>query len=408
MRCLIMFCHPRYLLPLLLALCIGLAGTSAQGENLSFGTHLKLQEASKLTEAGKAREAIRRLRLLEGEVRERRYELAMVQQHLVHAYVAAEELAAAWDTAVEVLSDRQLPAEATHSLTWLVAQIAFQLEDYRSCINYVEQWISTESAPSAKAHFIVGYSYYRLEQPRPAEQHLEQAIELVEKIPDDWRRVLLAVYLDGKRYRKAETVLQSLIEREPDNKSWWKYLVAVYLEQDKEDKALATLVLAYHRCLLETEDLMRIVHHYSYRGIPEKAARLLQSWLKEGRLEASYKTLRLQFELWHFACEHGSALQALEQAASMAKNGEDYLLLGRLHLERNEWQQARQDLQRALHRGVKEQAKAQYLLGIAAFHCDDPDTARLAFEEASKNPKLEQEVAYWSERLQKRSITRVY
>jgi tetratricopeptide (TPR) repeat protein len=396
----------KYILPLLLVLAIGLAVPSVQGDTLSRETRLKLQEASKLTEAGSAREAIERLQLLEGALQEKDFELAMVRQCLVYAHMAAEAPAVARDIAVKVLNGGKLPAEAAHALSWLTAQIAYQLEDYRTCAHYVEQWIVAERRPLAKAHFLAGFSYYQLNQHRAAEKHLEQAIALVKTIPDDWRRVLLAVYLDGKQYRKAETVLHSLIESEPDNRSWWNYLVAAYLEQDKEDKALAALVLAHHRSRLDTDDLMRIVQLYSSSGIPEKAARLLQDWLKAGRLKATRKTYKLQFELWHLSCERGPALQALEKAASLADNGEDYYLLGCLHFERNQWQQARRALQHALQHGVKEKAKAQYLLGVAAFNCGDPHTAQQAFEKASKSPELGKIVAYWSDRLQDRSVTR--
>lgn len=396
----------QYMLPLLFFLSIGLAVPTVQGDSLSRGTRLKLQEASRLTEAGKAREAIHRLQLLEGALQEKDHELAMARQCLVYAHMAAEEPAIARDIAIKVLKGGQLPAEAAHALTWLTAQIAYQLEDYRSCIHYAEQWITAERSPSAKAHFLAGFSYYRLRQPHAAEKHLEHAIALVKNIPDDWRRVLLAVYLDGKQYRKAETVLHALIESEPHNRSWWNYLVAVYLEQNKEDKALAALVLAHHRSQLDTDDLMRIVQLYSSNGIPEKAARLLRDWLKAGRLETTRKTFRLLFELWHLACERGPALQALEKAASLTDNGEDYFLLGRLHMELNEWRQARHALQRALRHGVKEKTKAQYLLGVAAFNCGDPHTAQRAFEKASKNPQLGKLVAYWSDRLQDRSTTR--
>jgi tetratricopeptide (TPR) repeat protein len=400
------FRSDKYLLPLLLVLSIGLAVPTVQGDTLSRGTRLKLQEASKLTEAGNAREAIDRLQLLEGALQEKAFELAMVRQCLVYAHMAAEAPAVARDIAVKVLKGGQLPPEAAHALTWLTAQIAYQLEDYRTCAHCAEQWISAEHRPVAKAHFLAGFSHYQLKQPREAQKHLEQAIALVKNIPDDWRRVLLAVYLDGKQYRKAETVLHSLIESEPDNRSWWNYLVVAYLEQDKEDKALAALVLAHHRNRLDTDDLMRIVQLYSASGIPEKAARLLQNWLKAGRLKANRKTYKLQFELWHLACERGPAMQALEKAASLADNGEDYYLLGRLHFERNQWQQARHALQRALQHGVKEKARAQYLLGVAAFNCGDPHTAQQAFEKASKSPELGKVVAYWSDRLQDRSATR--
>lgn len=405
-----MQCHlfrlPIFMLSLLLALSIGLTVPAVQGDSLSRETYLKLQEASKLTEAGNAREAIRRLKRLEGELQAKEYELAMVRQHLVYAHVAAEEPAIALALAAKALKSGQLPPEAVHPLTWLAAQIAYQLEDYHACVHYAEQWISAERTPSAKAHFLAGFGYYRLKQPGEAEPHLERAIALVKKIPDDWRRVLLAVYLDGKHYHKAETLLYALMEREPDNKSWWNYLVAVFLEQDREDKALAALVLAHYQNRLDTDDLMRIVRLYSYNGIPEKAARLLQNWIKEGRLEATPKTYRLQFELWHLACEHAPALQALAQAASLTNNGEDYLILGHLHLERNEWQQASNALQQALRLGVKEKTRAHYLLGVAAFNCDDATMARLAFEEAKKNPKLVKVVAYWSDKLQNRSISR--
>ena len=396
----------KFMLPLLFVLSVVLAVPTVQGDTLSRGTRLKLQAATRLTEAGNAREAIDRLQLLERTLQEKDFELAMVRQCLVYAHLAAEEPAVAHDIAVDVLKGGQLPAEAAHALTWLTAQIAYQLEDYRTCVHHAEQWIAAERSPSAKAHFLAGFSHYQLKQPRAAEKHLEQAMAKARKIPDDWRRVLLAVYLDGRQYRKAETVLHSLIEREPDNSSWWNYLVAAYLEQNKEDKALAALVLAHHRNQLGTDDLMQIVRLYSSNGIPEKAARLLQEWVKAGRLEATRKTYKLQFELWHLACERGPALQALEKAASLADNGEDYFLLGRLHFERSQWQRARHALQRALRHGVKAKAKAQYLLGVAAFNCGDPHTAQQAFEKASENPELVKLVAYWSDRLQDRSTTR--
>lgn len=392
-------CRSAFTLSLLFFLCVGPTTPAVHGESLSPGIHLKLEEASKLTEAGHAQEAIRKLRLLEEALQEKDYELAIVRQYLVYAHIAAKEPEIAWGTAVKVLKSGQLPAEAAHALTWLAAQIAYQLGNYRSCIHYVEQWVSAERSPPAKAYFLAGFSYYRLKQPRAAEQHLEHAIALVKKIPDDWHKVLLAVYLEGKKYHKAESVLHSLVKLEPDNRIWWNYLVTVYLEQDKEDKALAALVLAYYRGRLETDDLMRIAHLYSYNGIPEKAARLLRDWLKEGRLEATHKTFKLQFEFWHLACEHGPAFKALEKAASLAENGEDYFLLGRLYIERNEWHKAGHALQRALRHGIKEEAKAYYLLGVVAFNCDDHGTARLAFEKASKNPELGKVIAHWSDRL---------
>jgi tetratricopeptide (TPR) repeat protein len=392
--------------PLLLVLSMGLAVPAVQGGMLSRATRLKLQEASKLTEAGKAREAIDRLHLLEGALEGRAFELAMARQCLVYAHMAAQEPAVARDIAVKLLQGGQLPAEAAHALAWLTAQIAYQLEDYGTCLHYSEQWIAEERSPSARAHFLAGFSCYQLRRPGAAEKHLEQAISLVKEIPDDWRRVLLAVYLDGKQYPKAETVLHQLIQSEPDNRSWWNYLAVAYLEQEKEDEALAALVLAHHQSRLDTDDLIRIVHLYSSNGIPEKAARLLRDWLKTGRLEATRKTYKLQFDLWHLACEREPALQALEKAASLADNGEDYYLLGCLHFERNQWPQARRALQQALQHGVKAKAKAQYLLGVAAFNCGDSRTAQQAFDKASTNPELGKLVAYWSHRLQDHSTAR--
>jgi tetratricopeptide (TPR) repeat protein len=396
----------KYLLQLLVILSIALAVPNVQGGMLSRGTRLELQEASKLTEAGNAPEAIEKLKLLAGQVQGNAFDLAMVRQCQVHAYMAADKPTVARDIAVKVLKGGQLPTEAAHGLTWLTAQIAYQLEDYGTCLRHAEQWIAAERSPSAKAHFLAGFSCYQLRQPGAAEKHLERAVSLVETIPDDWRRVLLAVYLDGKQYRKAETVLHALIEQEPGNKSWWNYLAAAYLEQDKEDQALAILVLGYHRGLLDTDDLLRMTHLYSANGIPEKAARLLRDWLEAGRLEPTRETYRSQFELWHLACERRPALQALEKAASLADNGEDYYLLGSLHFERNQWPQARRALQRALQRGVKDKAKTQYLLGVAAFNCGDSRTAQQAFEKASTNPELGKLVAYWSDKLQDGSTTR--
>ena len=64
----------------------------------------------------------------------------------------------------------------------------------------------------------------------------------------------------------------------------------------------------------------------------------------------SFKTLKLLADAWRMAQEIDKAIPVLEKAASMAKNGETYILLGNLYL----FEDRLEDAIKAIENGIKK------------------------------------------------------
>ncbi|WP_319380861.1 tetratricopeptide repeat protein [Thiomicrorhabdus sp.] len=370
-------------------------------KGLSPSVYEHLQNAMALSKSGENRQAISSLKALLGEIDKEPYAKAIVEQQLAYAYLKTDNYSKARAFGRSALNSGELPPEAVHGLHWLLAQLAFQQDDYSETIRYAGLWVENESSGKVgKGLFLIGYSYYHLDQYRNAASRFEAAIKSEKSPPVDWQKLLLASYMQSKNYAKAEGLLRSLIERQPKTLLWWEYLVGIYLQRDKEDKALAALVLAYNHHRLKSEDVMRMVQLFDYRGIPFKAAELMQKSIDEGRFSASYKNLQLLGQLWLNARERKKALETLTKAAALSKKGRDDLLIGRLHMENGQWKEAVGAFRRALSKGgLKDRARTKLFLGITAYYDGQFKLARTSLTSAGKVPALRKEADYWLAKL---------
>lgn len=381
---------------LLMALAVNVLAAPKKG--VTRGTYQIIQESNKASEQGQFDEAIKKLQAWLKKVDGLPYDTAMLQQHLAFAYLKIDNAKAAYENAESALQSEELPDAANHNLRWLMAQLAYMLEDYRDSIVQAKHWLK-EAQPNknvGQAHFLIGYSYYQLSDFQAATAHLEQAVQLKNPVPLDWQRLLLATYLETKHFQKAEKVLQQLIVLQPQSAMWWQYLVGVYLEQEKYDQALATLVAADHDQSVQDRYFMQMVQLYDHRGIPVKAAKRLQQAIEEGRLAKTHKHYKLLAHFWFNAREFEQAKVALSKAATLSETGQEDLLLARLYIDDYDWKQAVPLLQKAIRKGgLKSPGRAQLMLGVSAYHTQQKELARRALLKAQKTPNLQKEANYW-------------
>jgi predicted negative regulator of RcsB-dependent stress response len=106
--------------------------------------------------------------------------------------------------------------------------------------------------------------------------------------------------------------------------------------------------------------------------------------MREGHVPETAEIWRLLADAWVAARNRDKAERPLERAAAHASDGQLYLRLAHVQIEREEWTAARKSLTHALEKGgLSDPGNAQLLLGIASASDSDWKGARKAFEAAA-------------------------
>jgi tetratricopeptide (TPR) repeat protein len=88
----------------------------------------------------------------------------------------------------------------------------------------------------------------------------------------------------------------------------------------------------------------------------------------------------------------------------MADDGRLYLRLGQVRVQREDWKEATELIQKAIAKGGLEDAgKAQLLLGISYYSDDHPDSARVAFQRALQSESTRTEATAWLEHIDRQN-----
>lgn len=372
-----------------------------QNPGMSAQLHGEVEVINQLMLNGNNQQAIGMLTTLRGRSNLNDYEKAIVAQMLGYAYLGVNRYADAAKALEETLALNTLPDEATTSVTTALIQMYMETKEYDKARQRIEQMVATGKPLDPDFLAVAAYIYLELKQYNQAEKHLLQAISSTAEPKENWYQILLAVYRAQSAWAKAESVLHDVLARFPANQTYWQYLSYVLFEQDKEHEALASLMLAYRLGLLKSEDLERVVGMHTNVGLPEKAARLLDEWMRKGEIETTAERLSLTGRLWLVARERGKAIATLSKAAEQVQEGELDLLLGKLYYEDENWEPAVRHFEAALSKGKLKGSptEAQLLLGICAYHSKRTDTALTALEAASKDKKYGDHARYWLTRI---------
>ncbi|BCX81234.1 hypothetical protein MIT9_P0812 [Methylomarinovum caldicuralii] len=374
---------------LLLFLWLG----AAQAATVSPTLYRGLQQVEKLQQQGDYAASLERLRKLERQAGNG-LERALVQTYLAYAELGLNHLDKAAAAARRALESPDLPGDLRPQLMLLLGQIELQRRRFRQAAAWLEKALTAMEKPDPQVLYLAAYARYRVKNYSSAIGHLRRALKLRAQAPEDWYRLLLACYLESKRYREAETALKALLQRHPGDTALWRQLTALYLTENQIHRALAALVLAWHAGDLKRQTLMEIVQLHAHLGIPEKAARLLRQWREEKRLPDDLKTLSLEAQLWLAARERDRAATVYATLAQRYGRGEDWLALARIELERERWPAALTAAEHALQAGVNP-AEAHLLAGIAALRAGRHSLAVRHLRAASRHRKLARQARYW-------------
>jgi tetratricopeptide (TPR) repeat protein len=304
----------------------------------------------------------------------------------------------------EALKQEALPVRDENKIRFTIAQLHAQLEEWRDAVSWLNEWRRYEPNPDPLGFYLMGLAYYQMKDYDKAVEKVKEALARSTEPRESWMRMLYGIYTQEEDYTKATTVLEELLLRFP-KKEYWVQLSLLYGARDDYKRSLAVQQVAYAQGFLtEDKELRRLARTYLYNDLPYPAAKVLETGLASGQIEPDAGAYELLANSWIAAREFDRALSPLQKAAELSKGGDLYVRLGQVHLQREEWEQAADSLEKGLEKGdLQKPGNAVLLLGIAYYNSDHRDRARQYFVRARGYDTTRKQADEWLAHLDKDS-----
>lgn len=314
-----------------------------------------------------------------------------LQKHYLHAAMTLEQA-----QALNAL------AESDAIQAWFeLGQYYLAAENDAKATEALTHWIQRAPAPTTEHYWLLSELQLRLKAYAQAAQYLEKGIATASEPKAEWYQRLLAIHHENRDWPACVRVLSTLIDRFPENPLYWNQLTGVYQQANQPLHALAVRQIMYQRGWLKTPtEIVPLAQALRLRGMPVRAAELLQREIDQGRLEATAQHLSLLADAWTEARELEKAAATVEKLAAVTKAAESYHRLGQIYSELHRWAKARQAITQAVKQGkLKNPGGAYLLLGLAQYRLNAKDQARAAFVKAKETPAVRKTAQQWLDHL---------
>ena len=372
----------------------------AQDATPSRGTYLQLMDAQEAWEKEDYNKAFTVLQTALNKAAGKPLDIAIIQQYVAHTAILSGQDHRARPALENALQQPGLPIKLQSELSLFLGQIVLGAEEYEEAKRLLEFWIANEEGDPPGANlFSLAYANYMTGDLPRAEMFIEQAINSGDRANNSWFQVYYQVLFEQKKFGKALVVLHGLIDSDPNEPRYWRMLANHHMQVEDSKRALAAMGIAYQQGMFErTADLKRVASLYGFAEIPEKAARLTEQWVAQGRIEEDAETLRRLGDLWMLARDRPKAKDYLRRAADVQRDPKTFELLGSLYFEDEEWRLAHASFKRVLEAEgrrdddgeliIDDPLRIHMLAGISAMRAGMNAEARRSLNRASNDPEL--------------------
>ena len=295
------------------------------------------------------------------------------------------------------LREETLPLDAEAMMRFQIAQLQAGKYQWQAAIDAIYEWFRyTEDEENPLAYYLLGIANFQLGNLDLAIVNTEEALKIAGQPNQGWLQLLAAVYVQKLNYPKAARALEKLVINFP-KKQYWVQLGLVYGAMDNYQEQLAVQQVAYQQGFLTEEaDLRRLARSYLYADLPYPAARVLESGLADGSIESAAKSLELLANSWIAAREYEKSLPPLVEAATVSPDGNLFVRLGQVFLQRENWAGAAARLEDAREKGgLTNPGNVSLLLGIAYYNNNQLFLAKSSFIEAAEHEKTKEDAERW-------------
>ena len=348
---------------------------------------LKLMQDNKLDDAAAL------LNKINSQKRLNPAERAKIQQFLGNVAVYKSDMKGATKNLANALELKGLDPASEQQVTFQLASIYAQIGDYPNAMKTLDQWFAKATQPTPEAYYLKAVILIQMQRLEEAVTAAEQAVALTSEPREGWLSLLAHTYYLTKDYSNMSKTLERLIARSPNKKSYWLLLSAAYFELDRDDDARAIVQLAYRQGLLDQDrEIRALARLLLSNGLPYEAAAVIEKGMASTLVPRQKDTYELLTNAFLQAREGDRALEPLTKGADLADDAQLYLLLGKVHLQRDRYKEAVNALNQGLAKAKPEQrGKVYLLLGVAQLGANRLDDAEVAFRSAAGDAKTRAE-----------------
>ena len=378
---------------------------------LSNKAYEKLSKAQKAAEEKDYSGAIRILdEMTKGSTKPNDFELANALNLYAFIYYTKEDYPSAIAAYKKILMLPGAPEGMLTQARYQMAQLYFVTDQWQQGIDALLAWFKVTPEPGANAYILLAQAYFQLNKFDLALKNVDIGVAMKReggKTPDE-NALNLQRYLYQEKgdNKKVLAILNEMLLHYP-KKQYWLNLSQVYGELKDDGKQLAALEAADRQNMLNAEgEIVNLTYLFLMNDVPYKAAKNLESGMKQKQVKETAKNLELLGNAWRQARELDKAIPVMVRAAKASDKGELWAQLGNVYLDDDQYQEAIDAVTQAFKKGgVKRPDTANLVLGTAYFNLKKYDSARKAFKLAGKDkrskPYVDQWIKYMDSELQR-------
>ena len=372
-----------------------------QAQAVSKEIYDRIQKAQELVDGKDYDAALRILNALKAKDNLTDYERQNVLNYVGFVHYNMDNIPAAMQTYEEMLRIPTMEDQIRKSTVYTLAQLNTMEEKYPRAVELIEQFFTLETNPAPEPFILYAQNLYQMERYADMIKPIETAMEVARKrekeVKEDWYVLLNFAYFQQEDYAQVRDIQKTLLMNWP-KKRYWFSLAGAYTELGEDNNLIYAYDAAHAQGLLEKEsELVTMAQLYMQAEVPYKAATLLDSEMKAGRVTDAGKNYRLLSQAWTLAQEDEQAIPALEAAAKAAEDGELDVRLGNAHLNLGQYGECVTAVQTGLRKGsLKNPDNAQISLGMCLYNLKRYNDSLKAFREAGKARRSQRIAGQWS------------
>ncbi len=340
------------------------------------------------------------------------YDRSVLWNSWGYMYIIDEKVDLATDAYTKLINEPEVTLGLRNAGLLTLAQLYMASEEFEKSINLLLEWMLQVEKVTAQSWSILATAYYQLGDFEKALENMEKAITLAEdegyKPKENWYIVVVASLEELKNKIGLKNVMlrqvdiyEILVNLYP-KKSYFIRLGQTYGQLDREKDFMVTLNSAYLKDLLDKQtEYVTLAQLLLLNQNPYQAAKVLEAGrvkkvkivddkTKEETVTSvvldTEKNLRLLADAWRMSQETDKAIPILEEAASMSKDGKNYVLLGNLYLSEDKLELAVDAIKKGLDKGkISKVSQVHLTLGQVYFELEKFDEAKKQFGIAARD-----------------------
>jgi tetratricopeptide (TPR) repeat protein len=338
------------------------------------------------------------------------FEAYQIDEFLSYVLIQQKKFAEATPVFERMINSGFMPPEQVDERTKTIAQLYFQVKDYRKSAEWAKKWLDKHPGQE-DISVLLGQSYYVLNDYKNAAATMNGVVTAAERggrtPSENWLQIVLSSQFKLDNKDGIADALKKLVRYYP-KAEYWENLLDIYRRKDTSDR----VTLGFYRLmndvgtLKQPDDYVEMAQLAIDAGVPGEAQSIVEKGVQGGTLKSDDKTTQGRYDRLlagakKSATTDKASLAQLAKEAEKATAGQADVALGQAYLSYGMYDEAIGALQRGIKKGgVTDVDEAQISLGIAYLRKGQKDQARQAFKAVKAESKWHDLAELWEVRTQ--------